>query len=68
PAVIMSPMMVDRFGSEEAMREHYRTIMPLGNIGEPEDIANVALFLCSDMSKYLTGQLITADGGRSVIG
>ncbi|MBR2577715.1 MAG: SDR family oxidoreductase, partial [Erysipelotrichaceae bacterium] len=40
----------------------------LGNIGETEDIANVALFLCSDMSKYLTGQLITADGGRSVIG
>ncbi|MBR3227666.1 MAG: SDR family oxidoreductase [Erysipelotrichaceae bacterium] len=68
PAVIMSPMMVDRFGTEEAMREHYRTIMPLGKIGEPEDIANVALFLCSDMSKYLTGQLITADGGRSVIG
>ena len=68
PAVIMSKMMVDRFGSEEAVREHYRNIMPLGNIGEAEDIGNVALFLCSHMSDYLTGQLIYADGGRSAIG
>ncbi len=68
PAVIMSPMMVDRFGSEEAVREHYRNIMPLGKMGEAEDIGNVALFLCSHMSDYLTGQLIYADGGRSAIG
>lgn len=68
PAVIMSKMMVDRFGSEEAVREHYRSIMPLGKMGEAEDIGNVALFLCSHMSDYLTGQLIYADGGRSAIG
>ena len=68
PAVIMSKMFLDRYGSEEAIHEHYRDIMPMGSIGYPEDIANVALFLCSHLSDYLTGQVITADGGRSSIG
>lgn len=36
----------------------------LGRIGKPEDIANVALFLASDDSDFITGQLIVVDGGR----
>ena len=42
-----------------------RTI-PLGRVGEPEDIADVAVFLASDKARYITGQLIVADGGRTV--
>ena len=37
--------------------------IPLGRFGKPEDIAGVALFLCSDAASYITGQLITVDGG-----
>lgn len=37
--------------------------IPMGRIGEPEEIANVALFLASELSGYVTGQVITADGG-----
>lgn len=68
PAVIMSKMLATRFGSEEAVREHYKEVMPLGKVGEPEDIANIALFLSSRMAGYLCGEVLIADGGRMHIG
>lgn len=68
PAVIMSKMLVTRFGSEEAIYEHYKNIMPLGQIGYPEDIANITLFLSCELSRYMTGEVLIADGGRMHIG
>jgi 3-oxoacyl-[acyl-carrier protein] reductase len=43
--------------------DKYKSGIPLGRFGSGEDIANVALFLASDLSAYVTGQVITADGG-----
>lgn len=40
--------------------------IPMGRVGEPEDIADVAVFLASDAARYLTGQTITVDGGLLV--
>lgn len=37
--------------------------IPLGRLGEPEDIANAALFLASELSDYVTGQIVIVDGG-----
>ena len=37
--------------------------VPLGRFAEVDEIARVALFLCSDMNSYITGQEIVADGG-----
>jgi gluconate 5-dehydrogenase len=39
---------------------------PAGRWGEPAEIAGLAVFLCSDAANYITGQLITIDGGMSV--
>ena len=42
------------------------TDIPLGRIGQPDDVANVALFLASDLSSYLTGITIEVSGGRGI--
>jgi len=40
--------------------------IPLGRFGTPEDIANCALFLCSDKASYISGQVIQVDGGMAM--
>jgi 3-oxoacyl-[acyl-carrier protein] reductase len=47
---------------EEVSREVLKQI-PLGRLGEPEDVAGLVLFLCSDAASYITGQVIVVDGG-----
>ena len=43
--------------------DKYKSGIPLGRFGSAEDIANVTLFLASSLSAYVTGQVISADGG-----
>ena len=40
--------------------------IPLRRVGEPADIADVATFLCSDASRYITGQGVVVDGGQTI--
>ena len=46
---------------QEVIEPIVRTI-PLGRLGEAEDIANAFLFLASDMASYITGAIIPVDG------
>ena len=47
----------------EAQKEAMLSIVPLKRMGQPEDIAKVVCFLSSEYADYLTGQVITVDGG-----
>ena len=47
----------------EAQREALLRNVPMGRLGTPEDIAKAVAFLCGDDADYITGQVITVDGG-----
>ena len=48
--------------SEEVV-EKWRNAIPLKRGGTPEDVANLCVFLASDLSSYITGQVLNVDGG-----
>lgn len=52
-----------RYGSTEEELAKRAATMPLGRMGQPEDIANVAVFLASGKSAFMTGQTVHANGG-----
>lgn len=52
--------------SDEQM-EHLNRIHPLGRIADPGEVANVVLFLASELSSFVTGECILVDGGRTAI-
>jgi len=63
PGSIMTSMLQSVVNDKAAMaRVMSRT--PMGRVGEPSEIASIAVFLASDESSYVTGQTIYADGGR----
>jgi NAD(P)-dependent dehydrogenase (short-subunit alcohol dehydrogenase family) len=50
--------------NDKAAMAHVMSRTPMGRVGEPSEIASIAMFLASDDSSYVTGQTIYADGGR----
>jgi Dehydrogenases with different specificities (related to short-chain alcohol dehydrogenases) len=47
-------------------RAQFKASIPLGRLSQPADIANAALFLCSDEAEFLTGVCMEVDGGRCI--
>jgi len=47
----------------DAVRAEYVTMTPLGRIEEPEDVADVVVFLASDLSRFMTGEAVCVTGG-----
>lgn len=50
----------------ESVRENTAKMIPMGSFGKPEDIAKAAAFLASDGAGYITGQILSVDGGMSM--
>lgn len=66
PGATLTPLLYDFPGREvdrERLEENLRNTQPIPRAGQPEDIAEAALWLASDDSSYVTGQTIVVDGG-----
>lgn len=60
-------MWEERKVNKPALYQSVLNKIPHGRLGEPEHIADVALFLASDAARWVTGQTITVDGGQSLL-
>ena len=63
PGMIQTEMLDEVIGENDKRRDRMIAMVPLGNTAEPRDIANMALFLASDESRYATGSEFVVDGG-----
>lgn len=64
PGVVNTGILKD---VDEDMLKVYSDAIPMGRVGEPSELANVACFLASDEASYVTGQTYVVDGGKDTI-
>ncbi|MDQ1010156.1 3alpha(or 20beta)-hydroxysteroid dehydrogenase [Streptomyces sp. V4I23] len=63
PGAVDTPMSNPEGADPGTVEELYRTLVPLGRVGRPEEVARLALFLTGEDSSYITGQPFVIDGG-----
>jgi len=63
PAAVGTPMLRAGFASEEEKLERLHACHPVGRIADPEEIAELALFLCSDKACFIHGECVSISGG-----
>lgn len=66
PGVIITEMTAHLRNNAAQMQKWLEDI-PLGRLGEPDDVTGLVLFLCSDAARYITGQAINVDGGKVML-
>jgi NAD(P)-dependent dehydrogenase (short-subunit alcohol dehydrogenase family) len=63
PAAIATPMIDRAMAESPDLAEAITSMHPIGRVGQPREIADVVVFLCSDGASFMTGSQITVDGG-----
>jgi len=67
PGTVIKPENRDYYSSNLNKKKYIETLTPLKKMGDSQDIANLAIFLCSEKSMFITGQEISVDGGISLL-
>ncbi|TFW09300.1 SDR family oxidoreductase [Oxalobacteraceae bacterium OM1] len=67
PGVIRTPMLERALAREPRREKGIVKVHPIGRIGEAEEIAAAALWLCSDAASFVTGHQLAADGGLTAV-
>jgi 3-oxoacyl-[acyl-carrier protein] reductase len=60
---VVAPGLIETEMIQNIPKEVIKQIIPMGRVGLPEEIAKVVRFLCSDEASYITGQVISVNGG-----
>lgn len=66
PALLLKEETRHSLEAETDVVQRYKQVTPLGRLGQPEDVADLVLFLCSSAASFITGQDIAVDGGISL--
>lgn len=60
---VVAPGLIETDMIAEAPKDHIKALIPMARIGKPEEVARLVRFLCSDDASYITGQVISVNGG-----
>ncbi len=60
---VVAPGLIETDMIADAPKDHIKNLIPMARIGKPEEIAKVVAFLCSDDASYVTGQILSVNGG-----
>jgi NAD(P)-dependent dehydrogenase (short-subunit alcohol dehydrogenase family) len=67
PGTIVTERWKACFAQDSEMEQRLTQLYPIGRLGSPEDVANAALFLASDEASFITGAVLTVDGGLTAV-
>ena len=60
---VVAPGLIETDMIEKAPKEYIKGLIPMARIGQPHEVAGVVAFLCSDAASYMTGQVLSVNGG-----
>ncbi len=63
PGVIQTPMIDRLTGKDKTVIDQFTKLEPVGRFGQPEEIANAVVWMCSDKASFVTGHAMAVDGG-----